>query len=231
MPYSKIKLISFDLDNTLYDNWPVIQLAEEKSQQFLQMEFNKQNAIYDHQVFAQYRKELLQTESDLQHHEKAQFDDMSFLRQKVLSKCCESLDNAQNIVDKAFDIFLNYRNKVTIQFEIVSMLQRLTKQYLLVSVTNGNCDARELTISGLFEKSYSPTSGFRAKPHPEMLEQVLKDFSLSPNQVLHVGDQLDSDGGVARQIGCKFFHFEPFIEGNDLIKSCDQLTSVLGYHW
>ncbi len=227
MPYSKIKLISFDLDNTLYDNGPVIKLAERKSQVFLQSEFDKQGQVFDFQEFINYRKKLVLSEEHLGLSDKSRYENLSFLRKIVLRKCCKNLSNSAAIVEQALEIFLNYRNRVKIEISVIAMLQQLKQRYILVSVTNGNCDAAKLSIGSSFSKSYSPTLGYRAKPHPEMLEQVFEDFELQPDQVLHVGDEMDSDGQAAILAGCRFKLFSPFDKVTIFSKTCNELIAEL----
>ena len=227
MPYSNIKLISFDLDDTLYDNEPVIKLAEQKSQAFLQSAFEKQQQRFDYQLFLQYRHELLLSENKKGDEQTYQYENMSILRQQVLSKCCQSLSDGERIAQQAFEIFIKYRNQVVIEPEIDSMLSQLNQKYLLVSVTNGNCQAEKLSIGKLFGKNYSPEQGYRAKPHPQMLNQIFKDFDLHPSQVLHIGDQADSDGGAAQRAGCEFHLFAPFSQGAALRINCNQFVDEL----
>ena len=226
MAYSKIKIISFDLDNTLYDNWPVIQLAEEKSQKYLQSEFEKQRRKYDHQFFTQIRKELLESEIASNSNYRSPFDDLSLLRKKVLEKCCEELNNSDVITEKAFDIFIDYRSQVTIDKTITTMLEELSNYYLLVSLTNGNCNAEKLSISNYFRNNYSPVQGYRAKPHPEMLNEMMNDFNVAPEQVLHVGDQIDTDGEAAKLAGCGFYLLDPF-KSKDVVQSCQVFSQKL----
>ncbi len=227
MKNSEIKLISFDLDNTLYDNWPVIKKAEEKSQGYLKQAFEKQNKVYNHQTFLSHRERLLALKIKLPEEQKRQFENLSWLRERVLKKCCESLENHDKIALQSFQIFIDYRNRVSIREEIRAMLNQLSGKFALATITNGNCDAGQLSISHLLERNYSPTQGFRAKPHPEMIFRLFEDFSLEPNQVLHVGDQYESDGIAAEEAGCQFHHFEPFIKGKDCSVVCNKLLREL----
>ncbi len=227
MPFSKIKLVSFDLDNTLYDNQPVIKRAEEESQEYLRSEFNKQEQIFDYQLFLSYKNELLSSEKLIGYSENSRYENLSYLREHVLLKCCEKLSKTKEIAEQALDIFLNYRNQIVIEPQVIDMLQQLAQQYHLVSVTNGNCDASQLPFFDCFKKNYSPAAGYRAKPHPQMLQQILTDFELRPEQILHVGDRLDSDGQAAEAIGCPFYYFAPFTGEMDVNKSCDELISKL----
>lgn len=229
MSDSKIKVISFDLDNTLYDNTPVILLAEQKSQAYLQAEFEKQHLKFSYQSFIDYRNELVYSENNLSPDQPSQYQNLSYLRQQVLQKCCSSLQDCNRIAEQSFEIFLKYRNSITIDKKIESMLEQLNQKFLLVSVSNGNCDASNLSINHLFKQHYSPVQGFRAKPHPQMLAQVLLDFEIRCDQLLHVGDQIDSDAAAAKQIDCEFHYFAPFIETSNLTKCCEQLMGNFIY--
>ena len=211
MPYSKIKLISFDLDNTLYDNQPVINLADQKSKEFLSQEFSKQNKKFDYSKLKKIKYELVVSQQKTTNS--FHYDNLSRLREDALLIFCNELDDGSNTAQKALDIFLNYRSKVEIDQEIKELLISLSKKYQLVSVTNGNCDAKKLSIGDLFLKNYSPVEGFRAKPHPQMLNQILIDFNLKPEQVLHLGDREDSDGLAAKKAGCHYYQIDPFING------------------
>ena len=229
MPYRNIKLISFDLDNTLYDNEPVIKLAEEKSQKYLHQEFNKHHQRFNADQFLHYRKQLIDSEKYLLDDQDSQYNNLSFLRQKVLLKCCHNLPNASQVAQKAFELFIEYRHKIIIPNEIISMLKALNRRYILVSATNGNCEADNLNFEGLFKKHYSATQGYRAKPHPAMLNQMTCDFKFNANQILHIGDSLIDDGGTAERAGCHFIHFSPFLENHLLDKDCAKLINLLNH--
>ena len=202
MPYSQIKLISFDLDNTLYDNAPVIQLAEQKSKEYLATEFKKQNQVFEYQSFTEYRNQLVLSEKNLGDDQPSKYENLSNLRQHVLVRFCNKLENGLTIATKAFELFIDYRNKIVIEAKVSELLKRISKQYIIVSVTNGNCDANLLSIGEIFQKNYSPVAGYRAKPNPQMLNQIFEDFDLNPSQVLHIGDRDDSDGQAARSADC-----------------------------
>ena len=212
MPYSNIKLISFDLDNTLYDNQPVIALADQRSEEYLSQEFKKQNKKFNYSKLKLIKKELLLLQQ--KDVDKFKYENLSKLRKDALLIFCDELKQQTSIAQKAFDIFLSFRSKVEIEAEIKELLIRLSNKCQLVSVTNGNCDAKKLSIGELFVKNYSPSEGYRAKPHPQMLNQIFVDFKLKPEQVLHIGDRDDSDGLAAKKAGCFYYQFDPFTNGN-----------------
>jgi putative hydrolase of the HAD superfamily len=223
MPYSKVKLISFDLDNTLYDNRPVIAQAEKQSTRYLTSAFKAQNRQFDFSDFSAIRQELLE-----QADKGSLYDDLTRLRKDVLRQVCASLDNADIVIEQALAIFLNHRSQVQIPQPIHRMLETLAKNYKVVSVTNGNCKAELLSCSSVFSQNYSPVLGFRAKPHPEMLHQVKQDFSLSTEQILHIGDSETSDGEAARAAGCHFHYMSPFAEQKEDYSAVSELMQKLG---
>jgi len=216
----KIKVISFDLDNTLYDNSPVIARAEIKSQGYLALEFKKQNKKYDVNIFKEIRQTLFES-NDIA------FDNLTYLREECLRQVCSALQNSESIVQQATAIFIDLRQQASIPKEIIGMIENLSKHYTLVSITNGNCDASNLAIGKYFDKNYSPQQGHRAKPHTAMYQKVLDDFQIDAEQLLHIGDEEKSDGLGAKNIGCQFHLFQPFINSEFIQESIDNLIFTL----
>lgn len=217
---SKIKVISFDLDNTLYDNTPVIKKAEKASQEYLTAEFKKQNRVYDVNVFREVRRKLFES-NDIA------FDNLTHLRQECLRQVCTELKNSDSIIQHASDIFINLRQQASIPDKIVSMITKLSVHYTLVSITNGNCDAKNLSIGQYFQKSYSPQQGLRAKPHAEMYQKTINDFQIDTEQLLHVGDEEQSDGIGALNAGCQFYLMKPFTDPKNTSKIIDSFLAKM----
>lgn len=218
----KIRVISFDLDNTLYDNQPVIKLAEEESQKYLKSEFLKQNKNFNFELFVSTRKRLFESKN-------IAYDNLTLLRQDCLRYVCAELENSESIVKKATEIFLQYRQRATIPNEITCMLEKLSSRYTLVSVTNGNCDASNLVVGKYFSKNYSPQLGHRAKPHIEMYNEVIKDHKIQAEQLLHVGDEEQTDGLGATKAGCQFYLLTPFSSPQGLNSSIDSFLHSLSW--
>lgn len=202
----KHRLLSFDLDNTLYDNQPVIEKAEAESKAYLFDQFQQQEQPFDFDEFLTIRKKLL-TSGD------RRFENMSAMRLHALEIFCQNLTHSQPIIEQAFRIFLDYRSQVTVEESIEQLLIDLNKSYNLVSVTNGNCDVTKTSLVDHFHLNLSASDNFRAKPHPEMLHKAMTHFNVKPEQVLHIGDSLTDDGEAAKAAKVDFFHLTPFIGG------------------
>lgn len=214
----RIKVVSFDLDNTLYDNSPVIKKAEKASQKYLAKEFEKQNKIFDVNQYISVRKELIKN-NDIA------FDNLTYLRQECLKQVCAELHDSSQVVQKATEIFISFRQKAKTPKKINHMIKKLSERFILVSITNGNCDANNLTIGKYFKKNYSPQQGYRAKPNIEMFEKVKSDFELNPGELLHIGDEERTDGLGATNASCQFFLFTPFKTG--VYQTVDNFIALL----
>jgi FMN hydrolase / 5-amino-6-(5-phospho-D-ribitylamino)uracil phosphatase len=214
------KLISFDLDNTLYDNREVIINAERVSSKFLTEAFAKQGKSFNVDDFLQIRNQLASSNQP-------QYENMSYLRQQALAQYCQPLTGGSEIAEQAFEVFLQARSKAIIEPCVLNMLEQLATKYILVSITNGNCDAFQLPLATYFQQHYTASSNqsqqhvYRAKPHPQMLEQTMIDFNLKPENILHVGDSIKADQQAAENAGMKFYYFAPFAEGVNLAEQCE----------
>jgi len=217
---ANIKLLSFDLDNALYDNQPVIAKAESVSSAYLNEQFQLQNKQFSFDKFMHIRQVLLAS-GDIR------YENLTLFRRTALKSLCKNLQNADQIVSNAFDLFIQARSLATISQPIFNMLEKLSKNYTLVSVTNGNCDANKLSIADLFSKNYSASNGLRAKPHPQMLLEAAHDFKIAPHQILHIGDSVSKDGGAAAAAATGFYHFEPFVQPQDIHLCCRKLLNYL----
>jgi len=216
----QIKVISCDLDDALYDNQPVLAHAEQICINYLETEFQKQSCSFDPDEFRAIRKKLLASDD-------IQLENMNVFRRKALTEFCQPLANRETIVDLALQRFLHARSLATIEPDIKTMLETLSSKFILVSITNGNCDPNRLSIGSFFDRNYSPLDGFRAKPHPQMLQQVLRDYAIQPKQLLHIGDALDKDGVAAEAAGAHFIQFAPFLNGQSVKKVVNFLLKQL----
>jgi len=227
MSTSKIKLLSFDLDNTLYDNSSVIKIAEQKSKLYLESQFQKSGSIFDYQRFSDIKNMLLKGAATAPASSKYQFENLSHLRYNVNLEFCSELSNPEQVAKNALEIFLSYRSKIKVSNTMLSMLKKLQKRYRIVSVTNGNCDPLQTQLASYFCRSYSPLNGLRAKPHPEMLQKAISDFNLVKEQVLHIGDRIDADQLAAERAGCFFYLFAPFEPKTNELDVCHTLLAKL----
>jgi len=191
--YIRPKAIGFDLDDTLYDNRPVLINAEEKLNQFLHHEFPKtqQLSIND---WTDIRLEITRLQPTLQ-------QDITLARQVSLTQgLLNSGYTQQQASDgtvKAMEVFLMARNNITLSSSVHETLTLLQKHFRLFVITNGNADINKLGIDHYFEFALQPSQDtspvVAMKPANDMFIEAEKRLGLSGSNILYIGDHPTSD--------------------------------------
>ncbi|WP_199610271.1 HAD-IA family hydrolase [Flocculibacter collagenilyticus] len=202
-----IKAISFDLDDTLYHNAPVIARAEQAQQRYLIAHAPKVKYV-EHGYWREIRHQLIHEQPYLGH-------DISQLRKEVIKTGLMQLGYdarfAKQLAAHAFTVFLAQRNNITIPEFIKALLSTLQQHYKLIAITNGNADINQFGLADYFEFSVSAGSTplndastvFKMKPHASMFEFALAQLAIQPSELLHVGDSHNSDVLGALRAGCQ----------------------------
>jgi putative hydrolase of the HAD superfamily len=86
---------------------------------------------------------------------------------------------------------------------VVSSLEQLKQNYLLVAVSNGNAQVEKTPLKGLFHAAFMAEQVGAAKPHPALFQTSVEQFGLSPDECLHVGDDPVRDIEAAANFGMK----------------------------
>ena len=202
---SNIRAISFDLDDTLYDNRPIIIKAETELARFLHQAYPL-TVKFTLADWLALKRHLLEARPELRH-------DTGLARLAVLTQgLCQlgySTEEAEVGANRGLNCFLQYRSDFTISPTVVELLEALGQNYRLIGITNGNVDAQRIGLSSLFEFVLSPGNGVRMKPAPDMFEIALGKLDIPAAQLLHVGDSHSSDVMGARLAGCQSVWLNP----------------------
>lgn len=224
---SGVRILSFDLDDTLWDNSGIIDRAEAESFGFLADAHPPLAERFSPDDFHQFSGRLRESGDPA-------FDNMTVLRKAVLREMLAETHGDPALVSQAFAIFYHWRNQVRVPEASLELLARLAATHQLVAVTNGNSNLHQLGIARYFDKHYLGGHLGRAKPSPDLLHRVARDFAVAPSQILHVGDSLEMDVMAAHNAGCRSCWFNPrqcplpaHIAEPDLI--LDSLTGLPGY--
>lgn len=188
--WQKPEIISFDLDDTLYDNEPIMHKAEAESQIWM-AEQCEAFASWSIEQWAQYRHE-----SGLIAPEMAQ--DMTALRVFTLMRAFREQgydkEEARRLAGEGFLHFWHYRNDFQVPDETRALLEKLGQKYPLIVITNGNADPDKIGLDGLFAKVLHPQLNVRRlKPYPDLFQHAEQLFGVKGQRWLHVGDHLNSD--------------------------------------
>ncbi|HEX7011453.1 MAG TPA: HAD family hydrolase [Steroidobacteraceae bacterium] len=191
---SGIRAVCFDLDNTLWDVWPVIQRAEQAMYDFLAERYPRVVAALTLEMMRKAREETAAAHPEMRH-------DFTFLRKQTLREHAREFGYAEQMVDEAFEAFIRARNEVELYDDVLPGLERLRTSYRLFSATNGNADLHVIGIAHYFERSVAARQVGALKPDPVLFHKAIEGTGLKPEEVVYVGDDPELDVEGARRAG------------------------------
>ena len=184
-----IRDISFDLDDTLYDNRPVIENAEQWMVDHMRDRYLA-SAMYDRAWWLQLKHELQRADPSLH-------DDVSRCRLMMLEVGLQrggmAESQAKQEAKQVFAEFLEVRSQVVVPAESIEVLKQLSRHFPLVVITNGNVLLERIGLDGHFKHVLKAGNGRKMKPAPDMFRLMAAQLKLRPQQILHVGDDVTTD--------------------------------------
>ena len=200
-----IKLITFDLDDTLWDTAPVIVSAEAVLRQWLAEHASDLGGVPVEHLWA-IRERVLSNEPGLKHR-------ISALRRKVLFHALEEAGYAQphasELAEQAFEVFLHARHQLEIFPEVQPTLEVLARHYTLGVVTNGNADVRRLGLADYFKFALCAEDIGVGKPDSRLFQEALQRGGVTAEAAVHIGDHPGDDIAGAQQAGLRAIWFNP----------------------
>ncbi|CAM4446745.1 5-amino-6-(5-phospho-D-ribitylamino)uracil phosphatase YigB [Vibrio agarivorans] len=198
-PFSGIEAMTFDLDDTLYDNRPIIRRVEQQMALWLyeQHPISKTKPLsWWHQI-----KVLVATnEPELKH-------DVTRWRYRQIEVGLSALGyddpKAQLAATQAIEEVLRLRSDFTVPQETHRVMTKLAQRMPLVAITNGNVDVDRIGLGQYFQGVYKAGPDGLSKPDSDLFNQALSFLNLPADKVLHVGDHLRSDVRGAYLAGMK----------------------------
>ena len=193
-----ISVITFDLDNTLWDVEPALIKAERAQQDWLLQHRPGAVEAYDHQGLWEFKKSVWKRHPHLLHH-------VSRMRTQMLYElqigAGYTEDEARQGAKEAFSAFLLQRHAVVLYEEALDVLEQLAGSYTLGALTNGNADIYKTDAAEYFDFAFLAEDIGASKPHPDMFHAALQQSGVGPEQIIHVGDNPDHDIRGAREVG------------------------------
>lgn len=205
---TEIKAITFDLDDTLYDNRPII----------VQLERYLESWLHQHHPVTSTRskswwqalKRAVIIEKPSLKHDLTQW--RYYQLQKGFVELGYSADEANRAAAAAMEQVSIYRNQVHVPAESLHVLKKLAQNYRLVAITNGNVDVEKVGLVSYFEATFRAGPDGRSKPLPDLFDQASQYLALPSNEILHVGDNLRTDVLGAKRCGFQACWFNPHTE-------------------
>ena len=198
-----IKMITFDLDDTLWDNMPTITKAEIDTRKWIE---NQVGSIDwgTFEDFLDIRETLIKDDASIAW-------DISKLRKEIFRI---KLDHIQpeslrdEIVEGAFELFISKRHEVTFYEGVEGAIQKLSEKYILGVLTNGNADIYKFDIGRYFKFSISSLEAKDSKPNRAHFDEAIKQVDgVRFNNILHIGDHQINDILAAFNLGIETLWF------------------------
>jgi 2-haloalkanoic acid dehalogenase type II len=200
-----IRLITFDLDDTLWDVAPVMHSAEATLRTWLGEHATQLGAVPVEHLWA-IRARLLSAEPALKHR-------LSELRRRILRLALQEAGypeaHAAQLAEAGFQVFLSARHRVTLFPDVHATLEQLANHYQLGVITNGNADVRRLGLADYFQFALCAEELGIGKPDPLPFNRALKHAGVSAEQAVHIGDHPSDDIAGARAAGMRAIWFNP----------------------
>jgi FMN hydrolase / 5-amino-6-(5-phospho-D-ribitylamino)uracil phosphatase len=189
------RVISLDLDDTLWPVAPVIEAAEAALFDWIKLRCPK--AVHGHSAESMraVRNRVAAKFPERSH-------DLTFLRRRALAWQFTSTGYPESLSDEAMEIFLAARNRVEFYDDVHPALERLRAGgYRLFAISNGNADLHRCGIGEYFEGHVSAISAGAAKPDARIFAALVEMAGVGAAEVLHIGDDPVADVVGARQAG------------------------------
>lgn len=196
-PLRRVQALIFDLDDTLYDNRPVITLTEQRSLLFLQNYHPALKAL-DAGYYRQLRAELRQREPEIYH-------DVTLWRWRAVELALRQQGLGQTQAragaDAAMADFAIWRSRITVPAATHQTLGALAGRWPLAAITNGNASPQACGLGDYFRFVLRAGPDGRAKPYRDMFYLAAEKLGIQPENILHVGDDLTTDINGALRCG------------------------------
>ena len=195
-----IKLITFDLDNTLWHTDPVIIRAEHMQWQRIIQLCPAASTLFTPASLQQLKLNVARQYPELRH--KLSLFRIEFLFQ-LFTQCGINAAQARLFAQQAFADFLAARNQVELFPGALAVLEKLQQDYQVIALSNGNSDLTSIGLDHLFHAHYHAENVSRPKPFADMFLAALDYAGVEASESIHIGDHPEQDIEAAKKLGFK----------------------------
>lgn len=193
------KLITFDLDHTIWTPDAALERATHAMHQWLVTSY-PQAAHYSLGDMLRVQRDIAKQQPELSFR-------VSTIRVETLRQILMQLDvpvrDATLAAQQGFQVFYQERSKIDFYPHALTTLAQLNKCYPLIALTNGNADLNLIGIAHLFKIYLNAEIVGAPKPHFGMFNMALQFAKVAAPQAVHVGDSPEMDMLPAMQLGMK----------------------------
>lgn len=200
-----IRLVTFDLDDTLWEIAPVIHSAEALLRDWFIEHAPQLGGVPVEHLWA-IRDRLLQQDAGLKHR-------VSELRRRVIHQALLDAGYAEpeaaQLAEAGFAVYLAARQQVTLFEDVHPTLEQLADRYTLGVLTNGNADVHTIGLADYFRFALNAEQLGVGKPNPTPFREALRLTGIPADATVHVGDNPVDDVQGAQAAGIRAVWFNP----------------------
>ncbi|MCO4838214.1 MAG: HAD family hydrolase [Oceanospirillaceae bacterium] len=199
-----IKVITFDLDDTLWSIGPVIENANQKMLEWMNQHAPKFGHTYDEAGINALRDEVMEAHPEMLH-------DLSKIRLTLieLGLSRSGYTNSLALAQQAYAVYFRSRNDVVLFDDTRVALKALKEKYQIGALTNGNADLTQVGINDLFDFYFNSAQLGLSKPNPAFFTMALEHTGHSAANFIHVGDHAGHDIAGAQAVGMRTIWMNP----------------------
>ena len=196
---NSIKVLSFDLDDTIWQCRPVLARAERAQAAFVRQFYPELEQHINRKSWSKLEERAMAAHAHMLHNH-------TFRRKQTLLLAAQEaeLEEPMKVSEDVFHAFITARNNVLehVYPGVIETLKELKSRYTLVALTNGNADVQKIPgLRHLFEHSVQAEETGAGKPNKQPFERVLSLTGVAAHEVVHIGDSLESDVQGAIDMG------------------------------
>jgi putative hydrolase of the HAD superfamily len=160
--------------------------------------------------------------------------DLSAVRRESIRLALYRAGENPLLAEEAFAVFFAERQRVSLFEDVKPALDFLAARYPLVSLSNGNADLVRIGLARYFKAAISAREFGVGKPDARIFHAAAGALDITPDQVLHVGDDVLLDVLGALNAGMQAAWLDrteamwphekqPTVVLNNLTELCDAL--------
>jgi putative hydrolase of the HAD superfamily len=193
-----IRAVTLDLDDTLWPCEPTLERAERLAMEWLAERAPEVIAPWSIERLRERRMAIHASRPDLKH-------DFVTIRRLALQEVFRAAgaDDAQSaaIIEGAVDVYMTARHQVALYPEVRACLERLSAKYRIASLSNGNACLVQIGLDHLFHSMIAAHTHGACKPEPAFFHLACRALRCAPEEVVHLGDDIELDVRGARGAG------------------------------
>ena len=108
---------------------------------------------------------------------------------------------SSEIIDGAVAVYMTARHQVELYPEVRACLERISAQYRIASLSNGNACLVQIGLDHLFHAMIAAHTHGASKPERAVFHIACRELGCAPEEVVHLGDDIELDVRGARGAG------------------------------